>query len=133
MLVLFIIGISGATGTYLLAHKGKQGVVRASALLSLIVAVIVYLLSDVLPLEYAAQIPVVFIGASFVGMTSPKIISSTTIIALSGAVFALLYIWATIFFNGMGGALGTAACIAVISTVALQQIVQFPLQKKRDE
>ncbi|MCH2223579.1 MAG: hypothetical protein MK066_02325 [Crocinitomicaceae bacterium] len=133
MVVLLITGIFGATGTYLLAHKGKQGVVRASALLSLVVAILAHLFSNLLPLEYTTQIPVIFIGASFVGMTSPKVIPSIGFMVVSGILFSLLYLWTVTFFNGIGGALGTAACISVISTVTLQNIYTLITHKKRDE
>lgn len=112
--ILPFIGMFGAVSTFFVAHKGKQGLVRASALLSLIVGLTCYFGKELMGEELAKLIPIYFIGGSFVGMTAPNIISSHRIIALSGFLFAFVFMFSSKWFTGFGGGLGTSACVSVV-------------------
>lgn len=121
-IILIFTGIIAAVLTYLLSIKGKQGAVRASALLSLIVGILFFLLPNILNDYLSYNIPLVFTGASFAGMASPKIISKPWMIGLSGLIFTVIYISSSIFFAGYGGGLGTVACISVLVVFGLRMI-----------
>jgi len=117
--VLILTAIIAAMLTFYVNHQLKQGPVRSSALLSLIVASTLYLFPDLLPAGFAKNIPVVFIGGSFIGMASKKIIDSYFKLAISGLVFAIIYLNTSRFFNGYGGALGASAGISLLSVLSL--------------
>ena len=63
------------------------------------------------------NIPLVFIGASFIGMASPKGKNNYLLLAFAGLLFSIVYINKSAFFKGYGGALGTLAFIALITTL----------------
>lgn len=117
--VLILTATTAAMLTFYVNHQLKQGPVRSSALLSLLVASIFYLFPTLLPAELTKNIPVVFIGGSFIGMVSKKIIDSYFKLAISGLVFAIIYLNTSKFFNGYGGALGASAGISLLSVLSL--------------
>lgn len=117
--VLTLIAIIAAMLTFYVNHQLKQGPVRSSALLSLLVALGFYFFPSLLPTELVKNIPVVFIGGSFIGMASKKIIDSYFKLAISGLVFAIIYLNTSRFFNGYGGALGASAGISLLSVLSL--------------
>ncbi|UNY97866.1 hypothetical protein MQE36_12310 [Zhouia spongiae] len=118
-IILIGTGIVGALGTFILNTKLKQGPVRASALLALLVGGFFYLFPDTLPLQLSQNIPVIFIGGTFIGMVSSRVVSNYLLIALSGLIFSFFYLNTSKFFEGYGGALGTAACISLLATLSI--------------
>ena len=112
--IILITGILGAILTYYVNHNLKQGAVRASALLSLIVALFFYVFPNMLSTYLTINIPLVFIGTSFIGMVSLKINYSFVIMAIAGFLFSVLYLQKNNLFNGYGGALGALALIALV-------------------
>ncbi len=119
ILVLFITGILGSTLTYFLSTEKKQGPVRSSSLLSLIVASFFHFFPHLLSDYLTSNIPVVFIGASFIGMVSSTQLSSYIGLSLAGALFTIIYLNTSRFFDGFGGSLGTSACIAVLVILSI--------------
>ncbi|PZP47064.1 MAG: hypothetical protein DI598_11405 [Pseudopedobacter saltans] len=121
MLTFFIIvtSIVSACLTFYVNEHLKQGPVRSSALLSLIVGTVFYVLRGKIADEIVNNIPIVFIGASFIGMVSTRALSEIRLIAFAGFVFSLIYINTSHFFKGYGGALGTSASIAVMATMCI--------------
>lgn len=117
-LIILTCIISAMLTFYVNEHR-KQGPVRASALLSLIVGIIFYLLKGTLPDDIVANIPVAFIGASFIGMVSYRVLTHMRLVAVAGFIFSLIYINTSHFFKGYGGALGTSASIAVMATMCI--------------
>lgn len=117
--VFILTAIIAAMLTFYVNHQLKQGPVRSSALLSLIVASAFYFFPSLLPTELSKNIPVVFIGGSFIGMASKKIIDSYFKLAISGLVFTVIYLNTSRFFNGYGGALGASAGISLLSVLSL--------------
>ncbi|WP_299755655.1 hypothetical protein [uncultured Pontibacter sp.] len=118
--VTFIItGVLAAISTYFLNVRLKQGPVRASALLSLVVGLVFYFFPDLLSPHLTANIPVVFIGASFIGMVSSNVVSNYLLVGVSGLIFSLIYLNTSKFFAGYGGGLGTAACISLLVAISL--------------
>ncbi|SFU74839.1 hypothetical protein SAMN05216480_1194 [Pustulibacterium marinum] len=117
--LLIITGIVGAVSTFYVHIQLKQGAVRASALLSLVVGIFFKLFPEVLNETLTQQIPVVFIGASFIGMVSDKVLNNYYLIALSGIIFTVIFLNTSSFFNGYGGTLGTSACISLLTVMSL--------------
>ncbi|OJV55892.1 MAG: hypothetical protein BGO31_17550 [Bacteroidetes bacterium 43-16] len=113
-LILILTGICGAMATYYVNTRLKQGPVRASALLTLPIAAFCYFFPEVLSPYLTKNIPVVFIGSTFIGMVSAQKMSTYTGIAIAGLVFSAIYLNTSRFFDGYGGSLGTSACISIL-------------------
>ena len=118
-LILIITAVIAAMLTFFTNHKLKQGPVRSSALLSLVVALLFYFFPNFAGADLAKNVPVVFIGGSFIGMVSKKIVDNYFKLAISGLVFAIIYLNTSRFFAGYGGALGASAGISLLSVLSL--------------
>lgn len=112
--VLLITAATAAILTFVVNERFKQGPVRSSAGLSLIVACFFYVFPSSLNTTLVKNIPVVFIGTSFIGMVSAKLLSSYLKIGIAGIIFCLIYLNTSVFFKGYGGALGTTASISLL-------------------
>ena len=130
--ILIFTGIMGALLTWFINNHKAKGAVRASALPSLLVGLFFYCFPHVLPAYLSRQIPLVFIGSSFVGMVSINIISKWIYVAISGLIFSLIYLNTGEFFKGFGGALGTTACIAVLVAIGLAKLIEHGGVKKKN-
>ncbi|MDH7914547.1 hypothetical protein [Winogradskyella sp. SYSU M77433] len=115
--ILIITGILGAVLTFYISENKKQGAVRASALLSLIVGLFFYCFPELLNPYLTKHIPIVFVGTSFIGMVSSKTVANQKTIALAGILFTIIYINKNEVFEGYGGALGTMAFIALLASM----------------
>lgn len=113
-LIIILVGMIGAMATYYVNTHLQQGPVRASALLTLPVAAFFYFFPEVFTLFISKNVPIVFIGSTFIGMVSAQKMSSYVGIALAGLIFALIYLNTSKFFDGYGGSLGTSACISIL-------------------
>ncbi len=111
---ILIASILGVVLTFYFSTKLKHGAVRASAGLSLIVGLFFYFFPAVLSPYLTHNIPLAFMGASFVGMVSEKIIRNYWVLALAGSIYSILYLHTGSYFEGFGGALGTTASTSVI-------------------
>jgi hypothetical protein len=118
-LILILIGALGAVLTFYVSESLKQGAVRASALLSLIVGAFFYTFPTALNLYLTQNIPIVFIGTSFIGMVSAQVTRSYRLLAIAGGLFGIIYIHKSQFFDGYGGALGTLACVILLLTLSV--------------
>ncbi|PKD18309.1 hypothetical protein APR41_03925 [Salegentibacter salinarum] len=130
IIILFLTGIISALLTYVVNNKYKQGAVRASAGLSLLVGLFFYLFPDILTPYLTKNIPIVFIGATFIGMVSSKILPSYLLVGFSGFIFSIIYLNASPFFKGYGGALGTTAAISVLVSLSLAVVSKSEKIKK---
>ncbi|MDN3593516.1 hypothetical protein [Zunongwangia endophytica] len=130
-ILLTLTGIFGSLLTWFINNHKAKGAVRASALPSLIVGLFFYLFPNVVSDYLTKHIPLVFIGASFVGMVSINIISKWFYVAISGLIFSIIYLNTGKFFNGFGGALGTTACISVLVAIGLAKIIEHRGIKKK--
>ncbi|MBB4119685.1 hypothetical protein GGR32_001991 [Mesonia hippocampi] len=132
-ILITIASTLSALSTYFISERLNQGAVRASALVTFVVSIIFLLLSKWISDPYYTQIPVVVFGASFVGMVSSKILQQYLSVAFSGVIFSIIYLNLSPYFSGVGGALGTTACIAVICTygfLELRNILKNKQHKK---
>lgn len=126
-ILITIASTLSALSTYFISERLNQGAVRASALVTLVISLIFLLSADWISEPYYTQLPVVVFGASFVGMVSSKILQQYLSVAFSGIIFSIIYLNLSPYFNGVGGALGTTACISVICTygfLALRNILK---------
>lgn len=130
IVILIITGIISAVGTYVVNNKLRQGGVRASALLSLIVGLFFYFFPELLSPSLTRNIPLVFIGASFIGMVSSKILSSYILLSFSGTIFSILFVNSSKYFAGYGGGLGTTAAISLLVSLSMAIIARKkPIEK----
>ncbi|MFT5253434.1 MAG: hypothetical protein ACI87N_002471 [Flavobacteriales bacterium] len=123
IVVIIMSGILGSTVTFYIGDKFKQSAVRSSALLSLIVALFFYFFPEILNAYLSKNIPLVFIGTSFIGMVSAKVQGSYFRLAVAGILFSTVYINKSHFFQGFGGALGTLAFISLLTTMGVSDFI----------
>lgn len=128
--ILFFTGIISALLTYIVNNKYGQGAVRASAGLSLLVGLFFYLFPEIFTPYLTKNIPIVFIGATFIGMVSSKVLPSYLLVGFSGFIFSIIYLNESPFFKGYGGALGTTAAISVLVSLSLAVISKSEKLKK---
>ncbi len=124
ILIIMLTGSLGSSLTFFVSERLKQGTVRASASLSLLAGLFFHFFPAYPNPYLAANIPVVFTGASFIGMVSPVILSRYLLLSLAGSIFGLIYLQTGVFFQGYGGALGTSASIALMTTLGLSALVR---------
>lgn len=110
-IIIFAVAILAALFTFYAAHKFKWGIVKASSLLGLIVS---------LPFDFfppssftLAAVPVVFIGGTFVGMSS-KSMQNWITLCIAGCIFGAGFYFLHPYFQGFGGTLGTLACLSCL-------------------
>ncbi|MGY0392777.1 hypothetical protein ACW5R3_09510 [Bizionia sp. KMM 8389] len=117
--ILIVLGGLSAVLTFVLHVPLKQGPVRASALIGVLVGGFVWLFPDLMPEYFTKNVPLVCFGASFIGMVSSKVLSNYLLIGVSGAIFTIIFLNTSSYFNGFGGGLGSAACIALLVTLGI--------------
>lgn len=120
LILIEIASVIGGLGTFLFSQQKGVGVVKASALLSLIVGIAAYSI-PVHPV--VDQVAFAFCGTTFVGMSSPTVLNKYWIVAASILYGALFYFFA-FQFEGFGGGLGTTACISTVSVFGIKKIVE---------
>lgn len=116
---LILTGVVGVLSTFYVNTHLKQGAVRASALLSFVVAIFFHWFPYMLNQTLTTNIPVVFIGASFIGMVSNKVVNNYITLVVAGVIFSIIFLNTSNFFTGYGGALGTSACISLLTAMSL--------------
>lgn len=118
-LILIITGFLGAMLTFYLNEGLGQGPVRSSAILALSVALLFHFFPQIAAPYLVKNIPLVFIGSSFIGMVSSRLVSNYWLIGLAGIVFCIIFMNTSRFFNGYGGALGISACISLLTVLSI--------------
>ena len=122
LLFLIASAIFGATLTFHVSEAYKIGPIRSSALLSLIVALFFYFFPEILNSYLTKNIPIVFLGASFIGMVSLKAFGSYFRLALAGILFSIIYSYKSHFFEGFGGALGALSFISLLTAISISNL-----------
>lgn len=103
----------------------------ASSAVSLIVALIfLWVPMPFLDDDLIKAIPVVFFGASFAGMSSKEVMKDIRYVALAGLVFGFIFTHTSTLFTGYGGGLGTTACISVIATYGIANLIEHFLSSQ---
>ncbi|TXD49436.1 hypothetical protein [Polaribacter sp. IC073] len=121
--VIIISGVIGAILTFYVSRKFKQSAVRSSALLSLVVGLVFYCFPEILNPYLTKNIPMVFLGTSFIGMVSLEAYGNYLRLALAGIIFSSIYINKSHFFEGFGGALGALAFISLLTIMGVSDFL----------
>ncbi|CQH55350.1 uncharacterized protein HHUB_2222 [Halobacterium hubeiense] len=114
-----VAAVAAVVAFHLHAERGHSTVV-ASALVGVLAVALRPALSHVTDAPLAA----VAFCASFVGMSAPRRLHSNRVVALAGALAAVVFLLTSPVFGGAGGKLGTTAfvaCTAVVGVVELQK------------
>jgi hypothetical protein len=103
--------------------------IRASALLSLLVGLFFYFFPELFNSYLTENIPIAFFGASFIGMVSSDVLKHYGLLAFSGALFSVIYINQPQYVDGFGGALGTSAFIALLVVIGISSVTAKLIQR----
>jgi hypothetical protein len=117
LIFIIITSLFGTIITYWLNNKRGYGPIKASAIPAFIVAVPLQIVSVS---GFIALVPIVFFGASFVGMSNDKTMGWIAVIT-SSVLYAIIFYFIHPYFNGYGGALGATACLSCLMGVLLQK------------
>jgi hypothetical protein len=116
ILITIICSIAGGIGTFICTEKLKWHPLKSSAILSLIIATPF----EIWNLNNYLDIPLIFFGASFVGMSSKDIFNKLQV-TIAALLFGCLHFLLSTNFNFIGGTLGTTACLSCLSIVVLSR------------
>lgn len=131
LFLIIVTSILGAWLTFFVSEQLKQGPVRASSVLSLVVGLFFYCFPAIFSESLTKNIPIVFIGASFIGMISPQKRGNYIRLALAASVFGIVYFNKGHFFEGYGGSLGALAFIALLSAMGFSVIISRSTRLKK--
>jgi hypothetical protein len=131
IILLLIAGLFGSLATFLINVKYGQGPVKASALISLVFAVLFYFYPflDSIAGGFSKTIAVVIMGGSFTGMSNTKILPNNWWAAFAGIVFSFIFINWSPYFKGFGGELGTTAALSVIISLGVMRLFKFHIHE----
>lgn len=119
---LLVTALIASTATYYLHNTYTRiSPIFASASLTLVVALLCHWIGNLnnLPIK---EIPYVFIGGTFVGMSTRKKAKNNLNIILASTFFCLIYLKSSQFFQGYGGALGVSACISILTVITSSKL-----------
>ena len=108
LIYLILASALSAMFTFLLHNRYGQGIVRASAIVGVVIGGFILLFPDLLSPNLTFHFPSVCIG-----MVSSKVLDNYFAIGFSGIIFTLLYLSSSNYIEGFGGSLGAAACISL--------------------
>jgi len=117
LLLLLLVSVIGVLSTFYLQHRFHTSAVFASAILSFIVALLVWQLQP----EYTPY-TVVFFAASFIGMSSKDKLPHFIFVLFAGVILGFFYFLFLEFFHGLGGKLGLMAMMSVVITSGLSSL-----------
>ncbi len=120
--ILIAVSIFAALSTFVVNNYFNQGPVKSSAILSLIVGLFFFTFPHLGSDYLAIKVPLIFFGASFVGMSSSQTFQHWRETVIAGAIFGFIFINTSQFFTGFGGGLGTTALLSVLMTISLIKI-----------
>ena len=111
--------------TYFLHHKKKYGAVKASSIIAIIIGFIyqscIYFNVE---LDVIKHYFLIAMGSTFMGMISKTHEHKVMDFIISAFIFVALYTNSSHFFDGLGGLLGTIACISILSVFGIERIIQ---------
>jgi hypothetical protein len=122
-LIIFLSSMAGISLTYFLKRKFEMNTVRASAISIMVGCCVQFLLSKSFPVHpIVIKIPYVVCGASFCGMSSSKILKNWWWVLVCGSAYTWIFIESASTFEGLGGWLGTGACLSVLLCYGLMTL-----------
>jgi hypothetical protein len=104
----------------------RFGSVRASAIVSLMFSLVLYIKP---PHDMLLIMPAVAMGASFVAMSSRNVIPNRKWMAIAAVIFSIVFILTSPSLDGYGGVLGTGACVSVLTSIGLKRYLVFVKKK----
>ena len=128
---LSIVAVSAVAAfiTYVMSIRLLQGPVLSSAFIGV-------LAGGFFPIfftELGPTLAVVAFGASFVGMSSKKIMPHEGVILIAGVLFGLIFVFSAPYFGGAGGKLGTIAFLSVLMVSGLYHFLKALEDRKKCE
>lgn len=121
-LIWVSVAIVAAASTYWIHSRFRINPVLASSIVTLIVAL------SVLPFaensEWLRPAPYAGIGGSFIGMSIKTKVKGFLSVLLAAIIFGVIFTHSSKFFEGFGGALGTSACISVLTAISWRKFVR---------
>ena len=114
--------VMAAIGTYWIHTRFSENPVMASSFVTLLIALAVSLLDG--SADWIRPIPYAAIGGSFIGMSTKKNVKGFESILLASLIFGVIFTRSSQFFEGFGGALGTSACISVLTAISWRKLIK---------
>ena len=110
--------------TYYLNHQKKFGAVKASSIIAILIGLIYQtFLYLQLEIDIAKHYFLIAMGSTFMGMISNVHQHKKIDFVLSSFIFVALYTNSSHFFEGLGGLLGTIACISILCVFGIERIL----------
>ena len=129
IITTIIVSLFGTLIPYFLVNKYNVNPIKASAIPSFIISIPM----QIVPISgFIAFVPIIFFGASFVGMSSNKVLRLGPLF-LSSILFGAVINFVYPIFNGFGGALGTTACLCSLVGVLFQKTLQGKVVRIKSE
>ncbi|WP_322969994.1 hypothetical protein [Faecalibacter sp. LW9] len=111
--------------TFFLHHQKKWGAVKASSTLALIIGVIYQILiENDGTIDQKKHYFLIAMGATFMGMLSNIHQHQRIDFIISTFIFIALYSNTSHYFDGLGGLLGTIACISLLCVFGIERILK---------
>lgn len=120
-LIWIVSAVMSAICTYWLHNRFSINPILASSAITLFVAIAVQPFNEE---EWVQAVPYAAIGGSFIGMSSKKNVKGFSSVLLAGIIFGLIFTHSSKFFEGFGGALGTSACISVLTAISWRKFLK---------
>lgn len=115
-------GVLAAVSTYWLHTRFHLNPVLASSVVTLLIALAVVPFGD--STGWLKPIPYAGIGGSFIGMSTKKNVKGFESVLLAAIIFGVIFTSSSSFFEGFGGALGTSACISVLTAISWRKFIK---------
>lgn len=111
---------------YYLNNEKNWGSVKASSFIALIIGTIYEILIHYnFHLEILKHYILIMMGATFMGMISKEHGHKYIDCLISSFIFCVLYQNISPIFNGLGGLLGTIACISVLCIFGIERLINI--------
>jgi hypothetical protein len=104
----------------------RLGAVKSSSAVSLAFGLIFFFMSQTQPgYDLPPVMSAVAMGASFVAMSSIRVIPDRKWMAVACVFFGFIFIVTSPTLKGLGGLLGTGACVSVLVTLGIIRFYNF--------
>lgn len=122
--IFIFLSISTGYLTYIFHDKTPLSASKASALSTLIICGVIFFTNQYITSidEHLNQYYAISFGGSFVGMSTRKVLSPLALFIACG-LFGAIYLQFSAYYFGIGGALGTSACLSVIVVYLIQSFI----------
>lgn len=115
---IFVMVILGGVSTFYINHKLKKGPVFASAIVTFFSGIVLPFLFKDSGLTMAAATA----AGSYIGMSGKEQIQNSMEIIVASIFLSTLFVISNDVFIGIGGKLGTMACISVMALYGIKTL-----------